>query len=121
VRVMQELAGISDLVSTPFAFTLIYPGTELERLALERGILPQDFSWSVYHEFPSSRIHSENPTIPFYEDPAFPITEIKRLLPREKLTLRAAFSKISAKLSRARSPKDLWELSKVVFRYGARS
>jgi len=50
LALMNELGGEPSL-----SFLKVYPGTEIERIAREKGVIPTDFSWS---KEPSSAIFS---------------------------------------------------------------
>ena len=41
INLMHELGGKAS-----FSFLKIYPGTRIEEIAMEKGILPKDFSWA---------------------------------------------------------------------------
>lgn len=45
----------------------IYPGTELERLAKEEGIIPKNFNWSAPYYNERNLIWGEYPYVPIYE------------------------------------------------------
>ena len=64
---MRELKFYGPNVDVISAFTLIYPGTELEANAKRDGILPQDFNWSTPVEFPLNIKVEADPIIPLYE------------------------------------------------------
>lgn len=46
--------------------TSIYPGTEIEKMARERGIMPKDFSWTLPYYNKENLLWGENPNIPLY-------------------------------------------------------
>jgi anaerobic magnesium-protoporphyrin IX monomethyl ester cyclase len=58
--------------------TIIYPGTKIESMAKELGLLPTDFSWNTYHEFETTSELGLNPTLPCFENPGLPLKEILR-------------------------------------------
>lgn len=55
---------------TTQGITVIYPGTELERMAQEFGTFPRDFSWSKYYERKKSYPPLSAPiNMPIFEQP----------------------------------------------------
>jgi len=77
VDFMAELRGYGSNVQCSYSFAKIYPGTEIERAALNQNLLPRDFSWNKYCEFSNSRLLEENPTIPLFENPYLSLKDIK--------------------------------------------
>lgn len=64
---MRELKFYGPNIDVISAFTLIYPGTELEVNAKRDGLLAQDFNWSIPVEFSLNKKVMADPTIPLYE------------------------------------------------------
>ena len=106
INLMKELVSYSSTVTTPYALTLIYPGTELEKLAKSRGILSQNFSWNTYTEFSKSRLYGENKTIPFYEE-QLSLEKVKSILRRNLVSKGDFFQKAKRRLSRIRNFHDI--------------
>jgi radical SAM superfamily enzyme YgiQ (UPF0313 family) len=75
---MKRLRNYGDSVFASFGYTLIYPGTELEKIAREEKILPKDFSWYEPVHFPKHMISNSIPDIPYFEQPTLPLEDIKR-------------------------------------------
>lgn len=46
VKIMEKLKEINPETEFSTALLHVYPGTELEKIAKARGIVPEDFSWS---------------------------------------------------------------------------
>jgi len=46
IQIMEKLKEINPETEFSTALLHIYPGTELERIAKDRGLIPEDFSWS---------------------------------------------------------------------------
>lgn len=46
IRIMEELRAINPQTEFSTALLHVYPGTPLERLAKEEGIIPENFSWA---------------------------------------------------------------------------
>ncbi len=53
------------------AFSAIYPGTELENIAIEEGLISKDFSWNSPYFSMKNEIYRLNPEIPYYENIQF--------------------------------------------------
>jgi len=54
----------------------IFPGTELEKIARERGYLPNNFSWTEDYYNPKNELLDYSPFIPILETPEFKIEDI---------------------------------------------
>ncbi len=112
IKLMRQLGAYSDKVINPYGLTLIYPGTELERLAKAEGKLPEDFSWNTYTEFPKSRLYGQNKTIPFYEG-ELTVEQVKAIL-RKHLVPKGNFIKrAKRRLSKIRTFHDVLSLFEV--------
>lgn len=109
INLMKELASYSPKVLNPYGLTLIYPGTELERLAKEEGKLPADFSWNTYTEFDKSRLYGQNKTIPFYEG-KLTIERVKSVLRKHLVARGNFFIKAKRRLAKIRSIRDVKSL-----------
>jgi len=59
LRYSQAIAG---------NLTLIYPGTDLETMAKQRGVLPQDFSWNSSYFSEQSKALGVFPEMPVYRE-----------------------------------------------------
>lgn len=112
INLMKELASYPGKVINPYGLTMIYPGTELERLAKAEGKFPEDFSWNTYVEFPKSRLYGQNKTIPFYEG-NLTIEEVKALLRKHLVPRGNFFKRAKRRLSRIRSFSDVLSLFEV--------
>jgi radical SAM superfamily enzyme YgiQ (UPF0313 family) len=75
---IKRLRNYGDSVFASFGYTLIYPGTELEKIAMEEKILPKDFSWYDPVHFPKHMISNSISDIPYFEQPTLPLEDIKR-------------------------------------------
>lgn len=70
---------------TTQGITLIYPGTELERLAKSFGTLPKDFSWSRYYVREKSYPPMDAcPYMPVFEQPDLTYEQIFKYVKRAK-------------------------------------
>ena len=65
--------------------TVIYPGTELERIAKEAGTLPKDFSWAKYYvrERSYPPLHA-GPHMPIFETPDLTYEQVFRYVKKAK-------------------------------------
>ena len=114
MSLMKELSSFSpDKILNPYGLTLIYPGTELERMAKAEGKMPQDFSWNTYIEFDKSRLYGNNSTIPFYEG-LMTIEQVKSVLRKHLIPRGNFFLKARRKLAKIRSFQDVTSLFKIL-------
>jgi len=67
--------------------TIIYPGTELEKIAKEMGTLPKDFSWSKYYivdkQYPP--LVNDCPHMPIFEQPSLTYEQLFQYVKRAKM------------------------------------
>jgi len=78
LRFVAELRKMGENVA-PIALspTVIYPGTEIEAIALKEGhIFPDGFSWNKPVKFPQNRALLLDDTVPVYVRPDFTFEEI---------------------------------------------
>ena len=116
VDLYDELRALSPRVVANYAFTEIYPGTELETRARELGILPRDFSWNKPYEFPRNKLYGFSPDIPMFENPDFSIEEIKAIIARRRGT-KGALKRGWRRLKKVRSIEDLKNIMKLARNY----
>ncbi len=114
MALMKEFQRIKNSYPA-YGFTIIYPGTELELMAKEKGIMPKDFSWNSPYEHPKYKIAGTDPSLFLMEWPGAEIEKIKAVMTRElggnilKKGLR--------KIRKVKSFKELKELTKTAWRY----
>ena len=65
---MHSLEDIGDYVSCEIQPTMIFPGTQLEKIALDRDILSESFSWSMPCEFRLNAQLEQHQNIPLFID-----------------------------------------------------
>ncbi|MEA3398314.1 MAG: radical SAM protein [Patescibacteria group bacterium] len=66
IKYFQDKLGVDEVAQS---ITMIYPGTEIERIAKEKGIIDKNFSWSEYFEEKRSYPPLEScKYIPIYEE-----------------------------------------------------
>jgi hypothetical protein len=80
-----------------YAFTLIYPGTEVENQAFKEGILPSDFSWNIEYKKSIYNVLGTDPVVPCWETRALPLKELKALIFKSR-PLSVKFRQILNKL-----------------------
>ena len=107
VNFMEELSNYNQNIQTTYAFAKIYPGTELETIALREAILSKDFSWSLYQELPKSRLFDSNPTIPLFENSSLSLEEIKSYILKRQYNKFQLIKKGIAKIKGIRRPSNL--------------
>lgn len=84
IELIDQLRALGSDVSTEYGYLAIFPGTEVEKIARERGILPADFSWNHwYGEY--DRLPSGIPRVPFYRNPDLDRDKLQALLWRMDL------------------------------------
>lgn len=64
-------------IQATYAFTIIYPGTELEKVASSRNLLPKGFSWNKYRIFSKHFITDTVKTLPYFENRDLSVGRIK--------------------------------------------
>lgn len=79
VNLINEFARLPRSRSI-YAFTLIYPGTEVENQAFKKGILPADFSWNTEYKNSIYNVLGTDPGIPCWETPALPLKDVKAMI-----------------------------------------
>lgn len=72
-NLMRELESYGNKIQAPIAHTQIYPGTEIEIIAKNMGILPLNFSWSEPYYNLKNKLIGENPEIPLFEQIKSPV------------------------------------------------
>jgi len=60
-------------VGTP---ALVYPGTELERIARQNCVLSKEFSWNQPYKTAKASVFNSNPYVPHFENPGLPLEKI---------------------------------------------
>ncbi len=68
VELIDRLRSLGKGVSTEYGYLAIFPGTEVEKTAIDRGILAADFSWNHWLD-EYDELSPEVPKVPFYANP----------------------------------------------------
>jgi len=109
INLMKELRQIKNSYPA-YGFTVIYPGTELELMAKQKGIMPKDFSWNSPYHSEKYKIVGDDPSLFHMEWPGAELEKIKAIMTKE-LGLRGGFlRKGFKKLRKIKSFKDLKSL-----------
>lgn len=66
VQIAKDLCKKHKAIAGGMGAAVIVPGTQLERIAKERGILPADFSWHKPYHNPTNLLYDVTPTMPLY-------------------------------------------------------
>jgi len=93
----------------------IYPGTRVEKYALENGLLPKDFSWSKHFKDVADGVVLSM-GVPILLQPSYGIKELRKLY---RLNLKIDISNIRNLmdiLSRIKSPQELLRKLLIVFK-----
>lgn len=82
-RYLQEKYGVDEATQ---GYTMIYPGTYLEKYAKEIGTLPKNFSWSKYYEEARNYPPLDRcPYIPVFEQPNLSYEQTFRNVKKAKM------------------------------------
>lgn len=107
LRLIDELSSYGRKVVCIGAFTLIYPGTELELLAKEQGTLPLDFQWNIPRHFERNKLVRTNTSVPLFENPDLPVEQILQILAAERSRLPRLLSRGFHRLIQVRGINSL--------------
>jgi len=86
LNLIKELRSYGKNVMAGTNIAKIYPGTEMERIAMSKGVLPPDFSWNTRCEYPINKLFDDNVSVPLFTQPQLPLkslyVEIDRMYKR---------------------------------------
>jgi len=116
INLMKELKEIKNSYPA-YGFTVIYPGTELEIMAKQKGIMPKDFSWNSPYHSEKYKITGDDPSLFYMEWPGAEIEKIKAIMGKELGFSGGVFKKGFRKLKKVRSFKEFKDLIKTGIRY----
>jgi len=116
IGLMKWINGVKNSCAA-YGFTVIYPGTELELMAKQRGIMPKDFSWNSPYESPKYKVASTDPSLFYMEWPGAELEKIKAVMTREMGIRGNAFKKGFNKLIKIKSFGELKELIRAGVNY----
>jgi len=109
IGLMKWINGVKNSCAA-YGFTVIYPGTELELMAKQRGIMPKDFSWNNPYESPKYKVAGTDPSLFYMEWPGAELEKIKAAMTRELGIRGNVFKKGFNKLIKIKSFGELKEL-----------
>ncbi len=75
---LQFMTKLRDVAVCNIQPTMIFPGTELEKLAREKGLMPPDFSWALPYESSLNIELGQLSNCPLYID-AIPVDFMRRV------------------------------------------
>lgn len=83
-RYLEHKLGVDEATQS---LTIVYPGTELEKLAKEMGALPKDFSWAEYFEEKRSYPPLDTcKNMPIFEQPDLTYEQIFQYVKKAKIS-----------------------------------
>jgi len=116
IAVMKELKKFPNTTCS-YGFGLIYPGTEMEYWAKQKGVLPKDFSWNSPYKYPKYKITNEDPSVPHMEWPGREIEVVKAFMMKSLNTRKGLLKKGWKKIKKVRSFGQFKDLCKAAARY----
>lgn len=109
IGVMKELGEIKNSYPA-YGFTVIYPGTELEIMAKQKGLMPKDFSWNSPYQSPKYKVAGTDPSLFYMEWPGAELEKIKAIMTRGLGIRGSVIKKGFSKLRKIKSFGELREL-----------
>ena len=100
-----------------YSFIVIYPGTELEAIAKQEGLMPEDFSWNLPYQSAKSYVAGEDASVPYFEWPGLPFEEVKAYVLRRLSSRQSLRQRFFKKLKRVRRWQDVVSIFKIAFNY----
>ena len=88
----------------------IMPGTEVERYAKARGLMPPDFDWTAEIYYPENRMNNRPIAVPTLFQPQMTLSDLNRLKFEYYGTGALNWFNLKARLKAIRTPPDLWNL-----------
>src|SRR3972149_3605568 len=76
LSLIKELNSYGKNVMAGAGIAKIYPGTEMERIAMSKEILPSNFSWNTECEFPINRLFNDIVSVPLFVQPQLPLESL---------------------------------------------
>ena len=100
----------------------IMPGTEVERFAIERGLMAKDFDWTAEVYYPENRMNNRPVSVPTLFQPQLGLAELNRLKFEYYGAGAVNWPNIRSRLRVMRRPGDVWNLLRLLgifLRYAA--
>jgi radical SAM superfamily enzyme YgiQ (UPF0313 family) len=116
IDVMKQLGKIKNSYPA-YGFTVIYPGTELELMAKQRGLMPKDFSWNSPYQSPKYKVAGTDSSLFYMEWPGAELEKIKAIMTKGLGIRGSVIKKGFDKLRKTKSLGELKELIKTAANY----
>jgi anaerobic magnesium-protoporphyrin IX monomethyl ester cyclase len=116
INVMKELGKIKNSYPA-YGFTIIYPGTELELMAKQRGLMPKDFSWNGPYQSPKYKVTGTDSSLFYMEWPGAELEKVKAVMTKGLGIRGNIIKKGFDKLRKIKSFGELKELIKTGVNY----
>ncbi len=108
IKFIKELEGTyKKNFEAMTAYTIIYPGTELEQVAKQEGILPKNFTWNIDQRFPKAKFIGYNPSLPLYEPKGLPFEQVMPFVAKHYAGKKDLLSNIRRGFRKVKSVNDL--------------
>ncbi|HNU96857.1 MAG TPA: radical SAM protein [Candidatus Portnoybacteria bacterium] len=116
IELMKQINKVKNC-SAAYGFTVIYPGTELELMAKQKGLMPKDFSWNSPYQSPKYKVAGTDPSLFYMEWPGAELEKIKAIMTKGLGIRGNVIKKGLNKLRKIRSIGELKELIVAGIRY----
>ena len=103
-------------VHSYYCFSIIYPGTDLERTAREEGVIPEGFSWYKPCLFERNRIAGNDTTLPCYESRELRMEQIKAVMLQSDSST-SVLKKALRRLLKIRSLREIKDMATFGFKH----
>lgn len=114
VRFIKEVKEkINDVALS--AGCSIMPGTEVQRFAMEKGLMAQDFDWTKVIYYPENRMNNRPIAVPTLLQPQLGLNELNRLKFEYYGTGAVNWYNIKSRLKNIKSFADIVNLAKLAF------
>ncbi|MFH1656755.1 MAG: radical SAM protein [Candidatus Nealsonbacteria bacterium] len=111
---IKELKKIKNSYPS-YGFSIPYPGTEMELIARQKGIIPKDFSWNKPYKSEKYKIAGIDSSLPLMEWKGAEIEKVKAFMARE--LGGNIIKKVFKKLKKVKSFKELKNIAKTGIKY----
>lgn len=78
-NLIKELEGLGKRVRSVWGVCQVFPGTKVEELARNQGLLPDGFSWNAPYHNPRGELYANLGSVPLYESPHLPLEQLYAL------------------------------------------
>ena len=112
LKLMRKLSKYKN-VHNYHCFAMIYPGTDLEKIAKEENLIPEEFNWYQPFYCQRNKIVGNDPVIPCYEKRGLSLEQIKTYIIRSK-SITEKFMAALKRLCKIKSLFEIKELGKIL-------